>query len=81
MKHKDDKELKELTKDLRAEFGWYISKKDLANIFGFKDTRSINGITHELDMFDDDRNGLHPRYTTESVARYMLNHTLRGVVC
>ena len=81
MKHREDKELKELTTDLRKQYGWFISKKDLAHIFGFKDVRSINGITHELDVFDDDRNGRHPRYTTESVARYMLNHTLRGVVC
>ncbi len=77
----EEKELKELTKELRSQFGWFVSKKDLARIFGFKDVRSINGMIHELDMFDDDRNGLHPRYTTESLARYMMNHTLRGVVC
>ncbi len=75
--NRDEKELKELTKELRLQFGWFLKKKDVARIFGFKDVRSINGITHELDALDEGRE----RYTAESVARYMINHTLRGVVC
>ena len=78
---RNERELKDLTKDLRTEFGWFVSKKELAGIFGFKDARSVNSITHELDMLDDDRNGRSPRYTTESVARYMINHTMGGAIC
>lgn len=52
---KENEDLEQLTKELKLQYGLYMRKKDLANLFKFKDPRSISKMTYELDAFEDEK--------------------------
>lgn len=81
MSVREDKELQALIKKLDGIYGLFMTGTQLASVLKYKDPRSVKGILHEIDIFEDPAHNIPPRYYTKSVAEYIHRNTLRGVIC
>lgn len=77
---KTDKDLEQLIKEMKSRYGLFMTRKEIANLLGFKDVRSIVRMIHEIDIFEDEVHGISARYLTASVARYIHRHIYKGVI-